>query len=94
MSEVTKWEDMSELEQLISEYSDQYKECNGMRPTFNPDVTVESLKEAIASLDRCMGLDAQWEREFEQKVRNERRKEDHKYKEADTRFAALYKLKG
>jgi len=40
----TKWEDLSEHEQLLGLYSDMYKDVYGVRPQGYSDLTVEQLK--------------------------------------------------
>lgn len=47
----TKWEDLSEHEQLLGLYSDMYKDVYGVRPQGYSDLTVEQLKHLIDSLE-------------------------------------------
>lgn len=47
----TKWEDLSEHEQLLGVYSDMYKDVYGVRPQGYSDLTVEQLKHLIDSLE-------------------------------------------
>ena len=47
----TKWEDLSERDQLLGLYSDMYKDVYGVRPQGYSDLTVEQLKHLIDSLE-------------------------------------------
>ena len=48
----TKWEDMSEHEQLLGMYSDMYKDAYGVRPIWPTRyMSVEQLKDAIQALE-------------------------------------------
>lgn len=45
------WEELTELEQLATTYSDYFKDVNGVRPRFCTNWTVEQYKQAIKALD-------------------------------------------
>ena len=47
----TKWEDLSEHEQLLGLYSDMYKDAYGVRPQGYSDMSVEWLKYNIQALE-------------------------------------------
>ena len=50
----TKWEDLTEYQQLLSMYSDAYKDAYGVRPRGNSwysDMTVEELKIQLKNLE-------------------------------------------
>jgi|LauGreDrversion4_2_1035121.scaffolds.fasta_scaffold956357_2 hypothetical protein len=47
----TKWEDLSEHEQLLGLYSDMYKDAYGVRPQGYSDLTVYQLKHLIDRLE-------------------------------------------
>ena len=47
----TKWEDLSERDQLLGLYSDMYKDAYGVRPQGYSDLTVEWLKDKIQALE-------------------------------------------
>ena len=53
---LTKWEDLSEHEQLLGLYSDMYKDAYGVRPRgyWLPDLTVEQLKHLIDALEQVI----------------------------------------
>lgn len=50
----TKWEDLSEHEQLLGLYSDMYKDAYGVRPQGYSDLTVEQLKHLIDRLEQVI----------------------------------------
>ena len=45
--EFAKWEDLTERDQLLSTYSDTYKDAYGVRPQGYSDMPVEWLKDQI-----------------------------------------------
>jgi hypothetical protein len=45
-----KWEDLSELEQLATTYSDFHKDMYGFRPRHGAEWTVEDYKKAMAEM--------------------------------------------
>jgi hypothetical protein len=50
----TKWEDLTEYQQLLSMYSDAYKDVYGVRPRctgLRPPMTVEELKTQLEHLE-------------------------------------------
>ena len=50
----TKWEDLSEYQQLLSMYSDAYKDAYGVRPRstgLRPPMPVEELKIQLKKLE-------------------------------------------
>jgi hypothetical protein len=53
----TKWEDLTEYQQLLSMYSDAYKDAYGVRPRGNSwysDMTVEELKIQLKKLEEVI----------------------------------------
>ncbi len=89
MFKVTLWEDMSEKDQLITMYSDSFKEYNNFRPNIDPDITIEELEEALNFLERMQGMDLAFERELEEARKKEIRDANQAYRAGDNRFAAL-----
>jgi len=51
----TKWEDLTEHQQLLSMYSDAYKDAYGVRPRGCSDMTVEELKIQLKHLEEAIG---------------------------------------
>ena len=47
----TKWEDLSEHEQLLGLYSDMYKDAYGVRPQGYSDMSVEQLNTVLQALE-------------------------------------------
>lgn len=52
MCEYKTWEELTEAEQLQSEYSDLYKDVNGFRPRFTPRECLDSVEWLKNELDR------------------------------------------
>ena len=54
MTMTTEFQSLSKLEQYQALYSDMYKDANGFRPQFNPDMTVEDYEEEFEFLQETI----------------------------------------
>ena len=57
MTMTTEFQSLSKLEQYQSLYSDMYKDANGFRPQFNPDMTEEDYLQEFDYLQRIINAD-------------------------------------
>lgn len=94
---IRTWDQLTKREQLLSTWSDVYKEVNGVRPRHQPPQTDDELEREIQQLAQAAAADEKASRDreqrnaaqFERRVLDDARRAANSEDEADVKRAAI-----